>query len=109
MAEEKFNKLLQQGICPAELNFSKKEKEPLDMSKLQYNAFYRTYEYHLSKIPKPLHKIPGIEKLVQIRMDNYTESLEENIDALCINEKEEISNDLNSKTEWTTESILSEQ
>jgi hypothetical protein len=109
MAEEKFNKLLQQGICPAELNFSKKEKEPLDMSKLQYNAFYRTYEFHLSKIPKPLHKIPGIEKLVQIRMDDYADSLKENLDSIHIDEKEETSNDLNSETEWTTESILSEQ
>jgi hypothetical protein len=107
---ENFNRLLNKGICPAELNFGKRgEKEALDMSKLQYNAFYRTYEYHLSKIPKPLHKIPGIEKLVQIRMDNYAESLEENINALCINEKEETSNDHDSETEWTTEGKLSEQ
>jgi hypothetical protein len=107
---EKFNKLLQQGICPAELNFgSNKEKEPLDMSKLQYNAFYRTYEYHLSKIPKPLHKIPGIEKLVQSRMDEYVDSLKENLNSIHIDEKEEGSENINSETEWTTQGKLSEQ
>jgi hypothetical protein len=73
---EKLNKLLMQGILPDGLNFGKNPYE-LDINKIKYNAFYRQYDYHLSKIPKALHKVPGIEQLVQEKMKNAVSPLED--------------------------------
>jgi len=72
---EKLNKLLLQGILPDDLNFGKQPGE-LDISKIKYNAFYKQYDYHLSTIPKALHKVPGIDQLVQEKMDHAVSPLE---------------------------------
>jgi hypothetical protein len=114
----KLNTLLMQGILPDELNFGK-PAEALDLDKIRYNSFYKQFDYHLNKLPKAIHKIVGIDSLVQEEMKNALtpleaidlriNRLEENIDTECINEKEERSEDFNSETEWTTEGKLSEQ
>ena len=72
---EKLNKLLMQGILPDDLNFSKQPDE-LDIGKIKYNSFYKTYDYHLSTIPKALHKVPGIDQLVQEKMNHALSPLE---------------------------------
>ena len=38
--------------------------------------FYRQYDYHLSTIPKALHKVPEIDQLVQEKMKNAVSPLE---------------------------------
>ena len=73
---EKLNKLLMQGILPTELNFGKQPNNELDISKIKYNAFYKQYDYHLSTIPIALHKLPGIDQLVQEKMDHAVSPLE---------------------------------
>ena len=66
----KLNELLSQGICPDELNFTL-ESPPLDIEKIKYNAFYRSYEFVESKFPKGYKSIPGMELIIQSIADKY--------------------------------------
>ena len=78
---KKLNLLLSQGICPDELNFGVESKQ-LDISKLKYNAFYRSYEFAEKKFPKGYESIPGMDIIIQGIADNLanTSPLEEMIE-----------------------------
>jgi hypothetical protein len=70
-----LNKQLKCGSLPDELNFT---LEPtLDLSRLLYNAFYRSYEFHESKFPAGYDNIPGFDLLIQNIADNAKTPLEE--------------------------------
>ena len=62
---EELNDLLSQGILPDELNFSIKRECELDLNKLKYNAFYRSYEFYESKFPKGYENIIGFDKIIE--------------------------------------------
>lgn len=83
----KMNELLSQGLCPDELNFSLQPKE-LDVSKLKYNAFYRSYEFVENKFPKGYESIPGMNIIIQNIADNLatTTPLEEMLQKSKIND-----------------------
>ena len=68
----KLNELLSQGICPDELNFAL-ASPPLDIEKIKYNAFYRSYEFVEGKFPKGYKSIPGMELIIQSIADKYEE------------------------------------
>ena len=82
----KFNELLLKGICPDELNFSK-EPQPIDISKIQYNAFYRSYEFVENKFPSGYETIPGFDKVINMIAENLesTTPLEEILEKSSIN------------------------
>jgi len=70
-----LNKALRKGRLPTELDYN---IEPtVDLNRLLYNAFYRTYEFHESKFPAGYESIPGLEKLIQSLADNAKSPLEE--------------------------------
>jgi hypothetical protein len=70
-----LNKALIHGKLPVELDYN---IEPtVDMERLLYNAFYRTYEFHESKFPAGYDNIPGFDKLIQSLADNAKAPLEE--------------------------------
>ena len=83
----KMNELLSQGLCPDELNFSLQPKE-LDVSKLKYNAFYRSYEFVENKFPKGYESIPGFDIIIKNIADNLatTTPLEEMLEKSKIND-----------------------
>lgn len=57
---------LNAGILPDELNYTnEKHFEGLDVAKLQYNAFYRSYDFYLNKFPKGMENLPGFEKVIE--------------------------------------------
>jgi len=60
-----LNNLLSRGILPDELDFTAKPKPELDINKIKYNAFYRSYEFAESKFPKGYENIPGFDKVIQ--------------------------------------------
>ena len=60
-----LNKQLMSGMLPDELNFSIKREFALDLDKIKYNAFYRSYEFYESKFPKGYESIPGFEKIIE--------------------------------------------
>lgn len=62
---EELNDLLSQGILPDELNFGIKREYELDLNKLKYNAFYRSYEFYESKFPKGYENIIGFDKIIE--------------------------------------------
>jgi len=57
---------LEQGICPAELNFNAKATEVIDWEKVKYNTFYKSHEFYGSKFPPELENIPGFDKVVDL-------------------------------------------
>ena len=60
-----LNKQLMSGMLPDELNFSIKRELVLDLDKIKYNAFYRSYEFYESKFPKGWESIPGFDKIIE--------------------------------------------
>lgn len=57
---EQFNK----GILPDELNFGIQKEFVLDINKIKYNAFYRSYDFYESKFPKGYESIPGFDNII---------------------------------------------
>ena len=49
---EEFREL-ELGIIPDMYNFTIKTKDDIDLSKLQYNALYRSPLFYLNKLPNP--------------------------------------------------------
>jgi hypothetical protein len=72
---QKLNEALSNGILPDELNFTKQNnQDEVDMNKLKYNAFYRSYEFYESKFPPGYECIPGFNKIIEL----IAEKAEEN-------------------------------
>jgi hypothetical protein len=70
-----FNKLLNRGKLPIELNYN---IEPtVDMERLLFNAFYRSYEFHESKFPVGYQTIPGFDLIIEDMANNAKTPLEE--------------------------------
>jgi len=63
---KELNKQLENGIVPECLNYSKPIQIGIvDIGKLQYNAFYRSYEYFEKKYPENFIKTFGLEPMIQ--------------------------------------------
>jgi hypothetical protein len=52
-----LNKDLSNGVLPDSLFFGKKEVQPLDWEKVQYNTFFRNPDYFKNKFHKGLDQI----------------------------------------------------
>ena len=71
-------KQLKNGELPPELNFKNKEKEEIDWSKVQYNAFYKSPSFFESKFPEGLvDNLPGFDKVLETMAENAQSPLEE--------------------------------
>lgn len=65
MSIQELNSQLNLGILPDELNFSiKRDNVELDINKIKYNSFYRSYEFYESKFPKGYDSIIGFDKII---------------------------------------------
>ena len=69
--------MLNRGILPDELNFKIQQNEELDWSKVKYNSFYKSYEYHKTKFPKGLESLSVFDDLVNYSIENAKTPLEE--------------------------------
>ena len=71
-------KQLKNGELPPELNFTNKEQEEIDWSKVQYNAFYKSPSFFESKFPEGLvDNLPGFDKVIESMAENAQSPLEE--------------------------------
>jgi hypothetical protein len=61
---KELNEMFNKGILPDCLNFSIAPSYEVDLEKLQYNAFYRSYEFAESKFPVGHQSIPGMDKVI---------------------------------------------
>jgi hypothetical protein len=63
---DEINVLIKAGILPDALNYTNEKKfEGVDVAKLKYNAFYRSYDYYLNKFPKGFDGLPGFDKVIE--------------------------------------------
>jgi hypothetical protein len=61
------------GILPAELDFMFMAMNPpstLDMSKLQYQSFYRTFEYAASQFPEGFNATEFLHPIIEASISN---------------------------------------
>jgi len=71
-------KQLKNGELPPELNFTNKEQEEIDWSKVQYNSFYKSPSFFESKFPEGLvDNLPGFDKVLETMAENAQSPLEE--------------------------------
>lgn len=65
---------LENGLCPAELNFSLSPSDPIDWDKVRYNTFFKSHQFYADKFPEVVHKLPAfdkiIDKIVEMNKDN---------------------------------------
>ena len=59
-------KSLENGICPAELNFNINHTEVIDWDKVAYNTFYHTSHFYENKFPKGYDSIPAFDKIIDM-------------------------------------------
>ena len=70
--------LLNQGILQDSLNFTLTDSgNEIDIQQLQYNAFYKSYEYFENKFPPGHEAIPGFDKVIEYLADNAKSPLDE--------------------------------
>jgi hypothetical protein len=69
---KQLNNQFNRGILPDDFNFSITMQDPVDMSKLQYNSFYKTFEYAQSKFPQGYESIPNFEKVIESCIPQHT-------------------------------------
>jgi len=69
---------LEMGILPIELTFNQEMiiDEEL-IAKIQYNAFYKTFDYWADKFPSGFLNLPGSDKIINHMKDNAISPLEE--------------------------------
>jgi hypothetical protein len=96
---DEINVLIKAGILPDALNYTNEKKfEGVDVAKLKYNAFYRSYNFYLDKFPKGFDGLLGFEKVIEsIQQQNADNTplkeIEEKIkSASMLDERGDISN-----------------
>jgi hypothetical protein len=62
-------KSLENGICPAELNFSGNKEDVIDWDKVRYNTFFKSNEYFENKFPAELQNLPAFDKIIDLIVD----------------------------------------
>ena len=67
---DKIIKQFNSGILPLQFSYGTTDSSAIDMEKLQYNAFYRSYEFYEQKFPPGYQNIPGFEKVIELCAEN---------------------------------------
>ena len=78
---QELNRMFDLGVLPPEFDFNnqKQETEEELLTRLKFNAFYKTFDFVLQRFPDSdgLLNLPGGEKIVQAMIDNFTSPHEE--------------------------------
>jgi hypothetical protein len=68
MKNKKLNNIIDQLVndqCPDELNFGvDKPVTNIDIEKVKYNSFFRSFEFYENKFPSGYENIPGFDKII---------------------------------------------
>jgi hypothetical protein len=76
MNSDEVVKKLNSGVLPEELNFSLEPQE-IDWSKVLYNSYYKSYEFHSNKFPNGMQNLPAFNSIVDHMIENAKTPLEE--------------------------------
>lgn len=61
-----INQQLEKGELPSQFNYTNKDEMlNIDIEKLKYNAFYRSYEFYEKRFEKELKNIPFFDKVIE--------------------------------------------
>lgn len=71
---QKLIRQLEQGICPAELNYRTDAREEIDWEKVSYNTRYHSFDFYDEKFPKELRKMPAYDKIVELIVDKNVDN-----------------------------------
>ena len=75
---QKLLKQLEKGELPDELNFSNDITDnSLNLSKVQYNTFYRNRDFILGRFPLGFDKLPASNMIINSIVENLKSPLEE--------------------------------
>ncbi len=67
-----LNKQFNNGVLPDCFNFQLPQNGNIDISKLQYNTFYRSFEFAESKFPQGHEGIPNFDKVIEMCQCDHT-------------------------------------
>lgn len=62
---DEINQAFAMGYIPPKLNYAVHPVEEIDWSKVQYNSFYKTYDFAHSKFPAGCDSIKGFENVIK--------------------------------------------
>lgn len=71
---QKLIRQLEQGICPAELNFRADAQEEINWEKVAYNTRYHSYDFYDNKFPKEIQQIPAYDKIVEMIVEKNVDN-----------------------------------
>ena len=74
---KRINHDLWNGVLPVELDFSLKQLEEIDWKKVSYNTFYKSPEFFINKFPPGFENLPGVDKMLDVMIENAKTPLEE--------------------------------
>ena len=76
--------LLNKGILPDSFKFAEtfaaSKNTVIDVNKLKYNAFYKSFDYHASTFPDGYSSIKGFDKIIESIAENCKSPSEEMTD-----------------------------
>lgn len=81
-------KMLNSDILPPCLDYSLNQDVGYDINKIQYNTYYKSFEFFDSKFPSGFENLPGYYRIINEIRYNAKTPLEE------INDRLKLSNDI---------------
>ena len=66
---EQLIRQLENGICPAELQYRADAQEEIDWNRVAYNTRYNSFDFFNSKFPNEIKKMPAYDKIVDLCVD----------------------------------------
>jgi len=87
---KKINQEFESGYIPNELFYALPNKRDIDITKITYNSYYNSFEYHSKKLPY-YNSIPGLDMVINHIAENTLSPLQElelKINSLNINNNE---------------------
>ena len=71
---EQLIRQLENGICPAELQYRADAQEEINWEKIAYNTKYNSFDFFDSKFPNEIKKMPAYDKIVELIVDKNVDN-----------------------------------
>jgi len=86
-------KLLNNDILPSQLDYNLNPVINYDVNKIQYNSYYKSFEFFDSKFPSGFENMPGYYNIINEIKNNAKTPLDEMNDRLNLSYSIDITND----------------
>ena len=85
-------KLLNNDVLPTQLNYNFNPVFHYDVDKIQYNSYYKSFEFFESKFPSGFESMPGYYRIINEIRYNAKTPLDEMNDRINLSNSIDISN-----------------